>query len=281
MPSWASLQPVGIPRHRFAASGGCSPAPWLIPRSLHHPAVPRGATTRAWHSSLPVGTPGFSSRPTPLHPGHAAPIATSHGSATLSVPSCHIPRGDTTQEQAAGQVTGLCSSAEPRVHHLVPCLSFPPSPRGDSARAPRRRQRAEAQTQPPAPFCATSTARHGPSRARIWATSPAGDTSSDTTSTRHALPPPALLPGASITPCPAARGTTRTRPLPGHSRVPAPPDSPAEDHDEVHHVPAVAQVGALVEHEAQSHDLNPSLEAENPDEVRLRLLLPEGNGGTR
>lgn len=118
MPSRASLQPAGIPRHRFAALGGCSPAPRLVPRSLRHPAVPRGATRRAWPwlSSLPVATPGCSSRPAPLHAGHAAPIATPHGSATLSVPSKPLlPRPTRCHHAGAGcrQETGLWSLAEP------------------------------------------------------------------------------------------------------------------------------------------------------------------------
>lgn len=49
--------------------------------------------------------------------------------------------------------------------------------------------------------------------------------------------------------------------------------SPAKDHDEVHHVPAVPQVGAFVEHEPQSHHLNPRLQAKHPNEVRLRFFL--------
>ena len=50
-------------------------------------------------------------------------------------------------------------------------------------------------------------------------------------------------------------------------------DSPAEHHNEVHNVPAVPQVGALVEHEAQRQQLDARLEAEDPNEVGLRLLL--------
>ncbi|TNN64930.1 hypothetical protein EYF80_024814 [Liparis tanakae] len=50
-------------------------------------------------------------------------------------------------------------------------------------------------------------------------------------------------------------------------------NSPAEHHDEVHDVPAVPQVGAFVEDEAQGHQLDARLEAEGPDEVGLRLLL--------
>lgn len=80
-----------------------------------------------------------------------------------------------------------------------------------------------------------------------------------------------------LAPYPRACVPTRTRP---RAQLPNPtngPNSPAEDHDEVHDVPAIAQIGALVENKPQSHNLNPSLEAENPDEVGLRLLLPEGN----
>ena len=54
-------------------------------------------------------------------------------------------------------------------------------------------------------------------------------------------------------------------------------DSPAEHHDEVHDVPAVPQVGPLVEHEAQRQQLDARLEAEDPDEVGLRLLLVDWN----
>lgn len=48
---------------------------------------------------------------------------------------------------------------------------------------------------------------------------------------------------------------------------------PCEDHHEVHDIPAISKVGALVENEAQCDDLNPCLKAEDPDEVRLRVIL--------
>lgn len=48
---------------------------------------------------------------------------------------------------------------------------------------------------------------------------------------------------------------------------------PREDHHEVHDVPAISKVGALVENEAQCDDLDPRLEAEDPDEIRLRVIL--------
>ena len=91
---------------------------------------------------------------------------------------------------------------------------------------------------------------------------------------------PSTTANQGLAPRPGARVPTGMSPcarLPNPTNGPAPPDSPAEDHDEVHDIPAVAQVRALVENEPQSHDLNPSLKAENPDEVGLCLLLPEGN----
>ena len=51
--------------------------------------------------------------------------------------------------------------------------------------------------------------------------------------------------------------------------------SPTEHDDEVHDVPAVPQVGAFVENKAEGQQLDPGLEAEDPDEVRLCFLLLE------
>lgn len=51
------------------------------------------------------------------------------------------------------------------------------------------------------------------------------------------------------------------------------PDSPTEDHNEVHDVPPVPEVGPFMENKAQGNDLYSSLKAEHPDEVRLCLLL--------
>lgn len=51
------------------------------------------------------------------------------------------------------------------------------------------------------------------------------------------------------------------------------PHSPAEHNDEVHDVPAVPQVRAFMENKTERHQFNPRLEAEDPDEVRLGLLL--------
>ena len=50
-------------------------------------------------------------------------------------------------------------------------------------------------------------------------------------------------------------------------------DSPTEDHNEVHDVPAVPEVRAFMKHKAQGDDLYPGLKTEHPDEVGLRLLL--------
>lgn len=50
-------------------------------------------------------------------------------------------------------------------------------------------------------------------------------------------------------------------------------DSPAENHDEVHDVPAIAEVRALVEDEPQGHDLDPGFKAKDPNEIGFRLLL--------
>lgn len=49
--------------------------------------------------------------------------------------------------------------------------------------------------------------------------------------------------------------------------------SPTEDHNEVHDIPSVPEIGAFVEHEAQSNDLYTSLKAKHANEVGLCLLL--------
>lgn len=49
--------------------------------------------------------------------------------------------------------------------------------------------------------------------------------------------------------------------------------SPAEYDYEVHDVPAVPQVRAFMENETKGQQLDPRLETEDPDEVRLCLLL--------
>lgn len=49
--------------------------------------------------------------------------------------------------------------------------------------------------------------------------------------------------------------------------------SPTEDHNEVHDVPPVPEVGAFMEHKAQGDDLYTRLEAEHPYEIGLCLLL--------
>lgn len=55
--------------------------------------------------------------------------------------------------------------------------------------------------------------------------------------------------------------------------APRPTRLPREDHHEVHDIPAVAQVGALVEDKAQSNNLHSRFEAEDADEVGLRVIL--------
>lgn len=50
-------------------------------------------------------------------------------------------------------------------------------------------------------------------------------------------------------------------------------DSPAEDYNKIHDVPAVPEVGPFMKHKAQSDDLYPSLKTEHPYEVRLCFLL--------
>lgn len=49
--------------------------------------------------------------------------------------------------------------------------------------------------------------------------------------------------------------------------------SPTEHNYEVHDIPAIPQVGAFMENKTESHQLDPRLEAEDPNKVRLCLLL--------
>ena len=49
--------------------------------------------------------------------------------------------------------------------------------------------------------------------------------------------------------------------------------SPCEHHHEVHDIPAVSQVGVLVEGETKSQDLYSRFKAEDPNEVRLCVIL--------
>lgn len=57
--------------------------------------------------------------------------------------------------------------------------------------------------------------------------------------------------------------------------LPASACLPCEDDHEVHDVPAVPQVRALVEDKAQSDDFDSCLEAKDPDEIGLRVVLGE------
>lgn len=50
-------------------------------------------------------------------------------------------------------------------------------------------------------------------------------------------------------------------------------DSPTEDHNEVHDIPPVSEVGAFMKYKAQGDDLYPRLKTEHPYEVGLCLLL--------
>lgn len=49
--------------------------------------------------------------------------------------------------------------------------------------------------------------------------------------------------------------------------------APDDDDEEVENVPEVAQVGVVVEHEAEREDLEHRLGAEDGDEVHLRFVL--------
>lgn len=50
-------------------------------------------------------------------------------------------------------------------------------------------------------------------------------------------------------------------------------DSPTKDHNEIHDVPSISEVGTFMKHKAQGDDLYPSLKTEHPNEVGLSLLL--------
>lgn len=52
-------------------------------------------------------------------------------------------------------------------------------------------------------------------------------------------------------------------------------NSPREHHYKVHHVPAVSQVGALVEGKSQRKNLNARLKTENSNEIGLCVILRE------
>ena len=56
-------------------------------------------------------------------------------------------------------------------------------------------------------------------------------------------------------------------------RAPQAQHLPCKDHHEVHDIPAIPQVGALVKDKAQRDDFDPSLEAEDADEIGLRVIL--------
>ncbi len=49
--------------------------------------------------------------------------------------------------------------------------------------------------------------------------------------------------------------------------------SPTEHDYEVHDVPAVPQVGPFMENKTERHQLDPRLKTEDPNKVRLCLLL--------
>jgi len=66
-----------------------------------------------------------------------------------------------------------------------------------------------------------------------------------------------------------------------HSRPTLTRDSPREDDHEVHCIPAVAEVRAFVEREAQGDDLNGRLETEYSNEVGLRVVLQGDGDGMR
>lgn len=66
-----------------------------------------------------------------------------------------------------------------------------------------------------------------------------------------------------------------TRGAPLHEKEGEEEDSPAEDHDEVHDIPAIAEVRALMEDEPQGHDFDPSFKAKDPNEIRFCLLLQD------
>lgn len=194
---------------------GSSPGPCVTPLSPEVPPEGPGPGS----SPCPWPHHGCSSRPAPLHAGNAAPIATPHGGATLSVPSkpppatSHAVPPRRSRLQARRQGSGAWQS--PWVQRLAAVPQFPsvtlrhfcssllPLPASTSPNVAARS------------FLCHQHSSSGPSRARIWATSPAGDTSFDTTGTRHA--------SRSATPSTAARSkhhlqdpTKTSVPSPGH-----------------------------------------------------------------
>lgn len=48
---------------------------------------------------------------------------------------------------------------------------------------------------------------------------------------------------------------------------------PCEDHDKIHHVPAVPQVRAFVKNKAQSDDFDSSFKTKYSNKVRLSVVL--------
>lgn len=50
-------------------------------------------------------------------------------------------------------------------------------------------------------------------------------------------------------------------------------DSPRQHNDEIHNVPAVAEVGAFMKSKAKCNDLNPSLKAKYANKVGLGFIL--------
>lgn len=60
---------------------------------------------------------------------------------------------------------------------------------------------------------------------------------------------------------------------PPHTKKKREEDSPTKYHDEVHDIPTIAEVRALMEDEPQGHDFDPSFEAKDPNEIGFCLLL--------
>lgn len=50
-------------------------------------------------------------------------------------------------------------------------------------------------------------------------------------------------------------------------------DSPTEDHDEIHDIPAIAEVRALMEDEPQGHNFDTGFKAKDPNEIWFCLFL--------
>lgn len=55
---------------------------------------------------------------------------------------------------------------------------------------------------------------------------------------------------------------------------------PTQDHNEIHDIPSIPQIWALVENKSQSNDFNASFKTEDPNEVGFCLLLQGGNKWT-